>query len=292
MQQRLAEILFVAIVVGYADYLVDVLFHISINDAGRLQRLGGMSCRVGKFCYTLHMNISLPLGSYSLDAYLVEPTGSDFLICLPGGGKTLGRERFKSWQESLREEGIGSLSFSFSGQAASPGDLSEQSLAKRIAEAVHTVQWIKEKYSQVRLHLCGISMGGYVALGAVHGLPEYFESITLIAPAAYSRNAHSLNFDTSFTEELHRPNSWQSSLSFDWLKEYRGRTLLAILGKDEIVPTAITDHYKFVGAANPSFRSIVILNSPHQVLNDDPENEIYKQEIFQVMWQTIREGRV
>jgi hypothetical protein len=49
MQQRFSLVFFIAIVIRYPDYLIDVIFHPSIDDAALLEELGGMFCRVGKF---------------------------------------------------------------------------------------------------------------------------------------------------------------------------------------------------------------------------------------------------
>ncbi len=216
------------------------------------------------------MNIVLnPEKNISLSAYFVEPKQvSKCIIFLPGGGKTIGNERFKNWQDKLIDEEVVSVSLDFSGVGLSSGDLTKQTLEKRIKEAECVTRWIVDKYPNIPITVLGVSMGGYVALGLVEKLENVFNKVILQVPAAYSRKAHNLNFDDNFTKELRTLNSWNDSYSFYWWKNFKGKKLLIANERDEVIPYDIIERYRRIGEDGSNFSLATILGASHNVFGD------------------------
>ncbi|MFB6212750.1 MAG: alpha/beta hydrolase family protein [Candidatus Magasanikbacteria bacterium] len=224
--------------------------------------------------------MSIKSGSRKLPAYFKKSKIDHYILFLYGGGKDKGKEKFKLWQDKLAKEGIGSLSFDFSGMGDAPGQMKEESLESRISEARSAALWLRDEEPSAEFSLYGVSMGGYVALGLVDKMPEMFSSLILQAPAAYSQNAHNLPFDDSFTEELHEENSWKDSYSFKWLKEYEGRVLFVSMEKDNVIPEPILERYKDI-LDEKDCEFVTIPDAPHGIWGDTEEDAKFREIVYE-----------
>ncbi len=193
-----------------------------------------------------------------------EGTNS-FVLFLHGGATDVGKDRFMGWQEQLAEDGIGSVAFDFVGVGESPGDMTQESLAKRVADAACVAEWMKATYPDCTYYLCGVSMGGYVALSLVDQMPDMFSKLIIQVPAAYSSAAHDLKFDLTFSEELRRPGSWKDSPSFGWWKNFAGEKMLLACEKDLTIPREIIDRYRAIGEDSDTFVYKELAGAPHNI---------------------------
>ncbi len=230
------------------------------------------------------MNFSLPYKNKTLDLYIVEPElgKSPMILFLHGGSKTLGKERFQKWQDDLAKNGISSASFDFVGVGKSTGNFSDSSLADRVNQAICVAEWLHKKYPQNTLDLYGVSMGGYIALGVVSRIP-FVQKVILQCPGAFSKIAHKLPFNEKFTSELRRENSWQSSLSFDWFRNYNGQTLIINHENDKVIPIGITKKYIEIGRRHSKSQSLTIKNAPHGIWGDTPDAEKYQSQTYEAI---------
>lgn len=231
--------------------------------------------------------MQIEIGSYKLSAYLKESASNKYVVFLHGGSPSLGKDRFKEWQDNLFERGIGSFSFDSPGIATSEGILSEQSLEKRIATTVEVIRWFLKTYPGSELYLYGLSMGGYVAPGLVHEMPGVFQKLILQAPAAYSKAAHSLNFNDNFTQELRRPNSWKDSYSFEWLREYEGSTMVIASEKDATIPLEIIETYKSIIDKKSGSIFFLLKNAPHAIWTDSESDKSFRDLAFKEIFNFI-----
>lgn len=212
-------------------------------------------------------------GDEKISLSVVKPdqqTARDtFVLFLPGGGETLGKERFRYFQDRLAEEGFFSASFDFSGVGDSSGENNQSSLAKRVTETECVARHLQDQYAQKDFVLYGVSMGGYVALGVTKKLPHMSGKLIIQAPAAYAREAHTVNFDDEFTQILQRDKSWESSRSFDWLRDYEGGVLFLIGDEDEVIPAGVTREYRQILEGKSDAEYAEISGMQHNIWEGD-----------------------
>jgi len=173
------------------------------------------------------------------------------ILFVPGGGKTLGKERFLEWQKELLLHGIASASFDFPGIGESPGNLEHSSLEERIKNTECVYAHFRSLYPDADLILYGVSMGGYIALGVVDRTGSDISTLILQTPAAYKAAAHTLPLDASFTQAIRSDGSWIDSKSFMWLEKYKGKVMLIEGEKDIIIPHDIITRYQKTKTFHP-----------------------------------------
>lgn len=229
------------------------------------------------------MEVLINVGTKTLNAYVVRAeTGSTCILFLSGGSITVGKERYREWQENLKLAGMSSVSFDYSGVGGSGVPLEESSLQSRIEECVFISDWMNEHMQAEHYVLYGVSMGGYIALGLIHERPDMFEKLILHAPAAYSPLAHALCFGEKFTQEIRRKDSWNNSFSFEWLENYRKPILFIEAENEEIIPYQITETHKSLKTKYDDFESFVLKKAKHDVwdstlLSTQLRSEIYEK---------------
>jgi alpha-beta hydrolase superfamily lysophospholipase len=207
--------------------------------------------------------------SLSLITPKLRPSHDNLVLFLPGGGKTLGKERFEYFQDKLKQEGFVSASFNFSGVAESSGEIQDSSLRDRIQQTTCVVKYLRDKFPEKDLALYGVSMGGYIALGAADKLLNPPNKLVLHAPAAYTKEAHTVNFGNEFTRILRQNKSWKSSQSFRWLRDY-GREVLFLMGdEDKIIPSGVSSQYRQILEGKLGTEYVVISGMQHNIWKGD-----------------------
>jgi pimeloyl-ACP methyl ester carboxylesterase len=93
----------------------------------------------------------------------------------------------------------------------------------------------------VPISLIGISMGGFIAATLAAEYPERFESLALIAPAAYHPSAVSrqIKFGPEFRKILHIQEGWRETDIFNRLGRVSADTLVIEFGMDSTIPRDI-----------------------------------------------------
>lgn len=126
------------------------------------------------------MKISIELGKKILNAGVeIAENPKACILFLSGGSIEVGKERYFKWQENLKNIGVSSVSFDYSGVNASGTSLKESSLESRIEEGVAVTEWIKQNMPAPQYMLYGASMGGYIALGLIDRQQGVFKNILL-----------------------------------------------------------------------------------------------------------------
>ncbi len=182
------------------------------------------------------------------------------VVFLHGGGNGSKDARYYM-QEKLLERGISSFAFDFSGHGESSGEISSSSLEKRFVEAKESI----EKFLSVDegICICGSSMGGHIAIK----LLELFSvnSLILIAPAIYSKQAFNIDFDKGFTEELRRNGSFRDNDTMELINKYDGNLLLILGEKDKVIPKEIVQLMSDNVRKLSKSEIITLENCPHKV---------------------------
>ncbi len=203
----------------------------------------------------------------------------NFLICIPGGGKIVGASRFIELQERLCKENIGSVSVNFAGVEGSIGSVQSDTLENRINVVNRIIDWVKNNFTFKELSLYGVSMGGYIVLGAQEK-ENYNGKIIIHAPAAYAKESFRVNFNEQFTNILRTPDSWKNSESFDWLKKLNNQTLLITHSEDEVIPKEILDTYKNIISEKDNSKIIEVKGAKHAIWDHEEINKDFKEKII------------
>lgn len=209
-----------------------------------------------------------------------SPEFDRYILFIHGGATDVGKDRFKDWQKDFSEDGVGSVSFDFVGVGESLGDVSQESLSKRLSDTKEVLSWMMDRYPEAEIAIFGVSMGGYIALGLVSDFSEAFDRLIIQVPAAYSLLAHDLKFDETFTEELRREGSWKDSMSFNWWGDYTGRKLLIACREDKTIPREIIDTYKIIGDKGGNFDFLDIDGAPHNIWKAEVDKEKILSEAY------------
>lgn len=180
-------------------------------------------------------------------------------IFLHGAGAGI-KERIYGIAPSIIDVGTSILTIDFSGHGESTGDLKKSSLEKRVNEAKHAINKFASKES---LTVCGVSMGGYVAIK----LLEFYKIDTLIlfCPAIYDKKAYNIRFDAGFTEVIRTPESWRNTDILPLLEAFTGKLLIVIGDKDEVIPQEVIE--LIVNNANQTNKKevYIIPGCPHRI---------------------------
>jgi len=194
--------------------------------------------------------------------YYSEKSNNPGILFLHGGGKS-SKESFSFTQEILYNHGISSLAIDFCGVGESAGDFESGSLKNRLIDAKRAYDFLK-KYAK-SIFICGYSMGGHTAVELTSICK--IEGLVLVSAAAYSKEAESKLFNESFTEILHKKDSWANSPVFAVLKKFKKSILLIYSENDSIIPLGVIE--KYTAAAGKFGELVNIKNGDHQLFNQD-----------------------
>ena len=196
------------------------------------------------------------------------------IIALHGAGNST-KDRFHSIANHLLKKNLSSLAFDFSGHGKSSGQLKKSNLFKRVVEA----QSVIEKFgSNFPLTLFGMSMGGYTAIKLLAHLNV--QTLVLICPAIYSRSAYAVPFEEGFSQIIRRPGSFLDSDALDLLSQFRGKLLVIVGEKDEVIPIQVIDLIVSNATLASEVKLLKIPESPHLILSWLELRPDLKSEIF------------
>jgi pimeloyl-ACP methyl ester carboxylesterase len=188
-----------------------------------------------------------------LVATVLEPASGarPQVLALHGLGTTSTRHRIRYLLDPIVEHGYGAITFDFSGNGDSTGELATTTLRRRSGETVALARHLDDTVAPV---LLGTSMGAHLAAAAVPILRP--RGLVLLCPAAYPRWAADAPFDG---RSLPRPGPYDDSPAFAGLAEFTGRLLVVAVQDDEVVSRATVDRYV---RAVPAARSVEVLRLP------------------------------
>ncbi|MDO8183466.1 MAG: alpha/beta hydrolase [bacterium] len=230
------------------------------------------------------MEVSIKFKAGILKAYVVRAEASKTCVLfLSGGSISVGKERYREWQDNLNLAGINSISFDYSGVNDSGMGLTESSLKSRIEESIYMSDWMKEHIKVELYILYGVSMGGYIGIGLINQRPHIFKKLILHAPAAYSPKAHTLCFGENFTHELRTNNDWINSLSFEWLREYKDPILFIESEDEEIIPDQIIKKYKSLITENKKFKTFVLGGAKHNIWGSNSQEKKFREKVYETI---------
>ncbi len=189
------------------------------------------------------------------------------VLLLHGAGNT-NRTRYESLRELLMENNISSCAVDLLGHGETGGDIKETSLKERTEEILAVVSNLN---IETPLHVFGFSMGGYTAIKLTEILSV--ELLVLFAPAVYDRKAYDIKFGYGFSEIIRADKSWQNTDAWEILNKFKGRVLIFIGDKDDVIPNEVVPKI-YDSLVNAKFREVIILkNAPHKLGSYLNEND-------------------
>lgn len=192
---------------------------------------------------------------YSKDNDTIVPK----FIFLHGGGVST-KESVENIASPIINMGMSILSFDFSGQGESTGELKKSSLQKRTIEATAIINQFSSKQPLI---VCGASMGGYVAIKMLESYQ--IDTLILLCPALYDKKAYDVRFDSGFTDIIRKPNSWRESDALRLLEKFTGKLLIVMGDRDEVIPSDVIK-LMYNHAPNAKKREIhIIPDCAHQM---------------------------
>ncbi|PBC71276.1 hypothetical protein BX265_5873 [Streptomyces sp. TLI_235] len=129
------------------------------------------------------------------------------------------------------------LALDFSGHGASSGRLAELSLERRLRQAAALID---RHAGDGGLVLVGFSMSGQTVADLTARYGSRVRALGLCAPAVYAQEAWPVRFGAGFTGIIRRPGGWRDSAALPALRAFRGRSVLAVPGHDEVIPPEVT----------------------------------------------------
>jgi hypothetical protein len=209
------------------------------------------------------------VGTRITDTRQAEPS----ILALHGLGATATRHRIRYLLDDLAEHGHGSVTFDFSGNGESTGELTESTLRGRTVETLAAATWLGRSEPPV---LLGTSMGGHLAASAVPDLRP--RGLVLFCPAAYPDTAA----DTKFDGGLARPDSYPDSPAYAGIREFDGDLLIVAARHDHVVPPTVVDGY-LANARRARSAEVIWLDCDHFVHRWLPDQRDRRVEIAEAV---------
>lgn len=146
--------------------------------------------------------------------------------------------------------------------------MAKSSLRQRQSEAEKFIGSL----SNGPMTVSGSSMGAYTAIKLTEKYPV--ENLILFCPAVYSKDAFNVNFDSKFTQIIRQKKSWLKSDAFDILKNFKGKVLIVIGDKDDVIPKKLLE-LLIKSLINAKSKEVMIIpDCPHAIhrwLEKNPE---------------------
>ncbi|MEU8827114.1 alpha/beta fold hydrolase [Streptomyces sp. NPDC048636] len=194
-----------------------------------------------------------------------EPTGPAVgatAVVLHGAG-TSDKERMLGLMRELAAQGRRAVACDFSGHGESSGALGDLSLERRFIQARALIdQWVP---ASDELILIGFSMSGQTVADLLAHYGPRVTTIGLCAPAVYAPDAWPVPFrsGSGFTETIRTPDSWRSSAALTAFRAYRARAVLAVPGRDEVIPPEVTEAIAGALAERADLHHLVLPRAEH-----------------------------
>jgi len=179
-----------------------------------------------------------------------------FALVIHGAGRA-SKDRLMPLLYILASRGFESLSIDLIGHGNSEGSISDSSIDGRTRLLEYFL--ITQKISHLSI-LVGFSMGCVNAIQL--SLSEHYtvEQLVLFAPAAYHPSAHSILFGIQFSFVIRKLDSWRKSLTLRKIVDYRGKLLIFIGEKDNVIPKEIPMMY-YTNARHTTSKIMVKIKS-------------------------------
>ncbi|MFF1629997.1 alpha/beta hydrolase [Streptomyces sp. NPDC058272] len=168
--------------------------------------------------------------------------------------------------EDFVARGFRGLALDFSGHGESSGELRELGLRRRFEQAVSVIDATVP--ADGPLILVGFSMSGQTVADLAGHYGKRVVALGLCAPAVYGAQAWQVPFgdgDSRFSEIIRTPDNWRDAPALGVLRAFTGRAVLAVPGKDAVIPPAVTEAVTAALAAGARFTRFEVPDAEHML---------------------------
>lgn len=197
------------------------------------------------------MELQVKCVGYSLAVDWYEGDDSNkILVVLPGYSSSKARQKNHA-EAMVQGTGTSAVTVDFSGHGNSPFELRDTRPAQHFLELIYVFDWLKQKYPAAIISVSGSSYGGFLAVQ----LSKYreFDNLVLRAPAIYKPPAFydlwSVRIDNENAYNTQMQGYRQDSKALakhpllSRATAFKGKVLVVVHEKDEVVPRQTTDAY-------------------------------------------------
>ncbi|MGC0210507.1 alpha/beta hydrolase [Streptomyces levis] len=192
------------------------------------------------------------------------------VVHLHGFGTTASRHAVRYLLDDLAAHGHSSLTFEYSGNGESTGELERATLRQRRNESLAAARLLDEDRRPV---LVGTSMGAHLAAWTVPDLRP--RALALFCPAAYPDS----EADVRFGQERAKPGPYADSPAFAGIREFDGDLLIVAAEHDQVVPGSVIDAY-FSHAVQARSRRLIRLGCDHFIHRWLPAQAEQRREVL------------
>ncbi|GAA4291948.1 hypothetical protein GCM10023086_01440 [Streptomyces venetus] len=192
------------------------------------------------------------------------------VVHLHGFGTTASRHAVRYLLDDLAGHGHSSLTFEFSGNGESTGELEQTTLRQRRNESLAAARLLAEDRRPV---LIGTSMGAHLAAWTVPDLRP--RALALFCPAAYPDS----EADVRFGQERARPGPYADSPAFAGIREFDGDLLIVAGDHDQVVPGSVIDAY-LAHSVKARSRRLIRLDCDHFIHRRLPDRAERRREVL------------
>ncbi|MEU6389317.1 alpha/beta fold hydrolase [Streptomyces sp. NPDC046939] len=196
------------------------------------------------------------------------------ILSLHGLGPTTTRHRTRYLLDELADHGHTCLTFDFSGNGDSTGELARSTLRRRRAETLAAADRLDPTRPPVIL---GTSMGAHLAAWTVPELRP--RCLMLFCPATYPAHAADLPFDGN----LPRPARHPDSPAYAALAEFEGSLLIVGARQDQVCPPEVIEGYLDAARRARSVEVVWLDGCDHFVHSWLPGRTTLREEVVQSM---------
>ncbi|HUD06937.1 MAG TPA: alpha/beta hydrolase [Candidatus Saccharimonadales bacterium] len=195
--------------------------------------------------------INIECAGYSIVADWYEGSeNKNILLVLPGYSSS--RTKQKDLVNSVCEDtSFSALVIDYSGHGDSPFELRDTRPAQHFLEVIYAFDWMKSRYPEATISVMGTSYGGFLATQ----LTKYraFPKLVLRVPAIYKPN----EFYDLWAYRIDNPDAYRGEADkyrhdagailkhplLSRASSFKGKTLVVVHEKDELVPRETTDAF-------------------------------------------------
>lgn len=166
----------------------------------------------------------------------------DNVAILHGAGAAE-RKRYYWLAQEILSRGFGVILFDFPGHGDSSGELGDQSLGRRCRQAQQVIDSFLPESGD--LYLAGFSMSGQTACDLIPIYKDKVPAILLGCPGVYSNSVQDRVFGgEEFTKAIRVLASWKDSSAFSALRDFNGKTVIAIGDEDKVIPNELVENLR------------------------------------------------
>ncbi len=235
----------------------------------------------------MEKKVEFKVGEDVLRGSLFTPEGDGpfpSVIFFHGSGSK--GETYFELAKLLSENGILAFAFNFRGCGISDGKFGELTIGEGEDDARESLKLFlsQNNIDRNRLGICGSSYGGFLA--ALISLDYNFKSMILSVPASFPPSSMSLKQGT-FISEILKTEGFEGSLSYERIKEFKGKLLMIKAENDEVIVPGMAEKYLEVANSASLKEEFILKDSSHHISGNPVVKKQLQDKIIEWFLKTL-----